>query len=333
MAINIARRKFFVVLGSTALAWPLAAQAQESRKLPIIGLLSLGASPTDPANFRPFLEQMRELGYVDQQNVIFDRRFAAGDDSLISGFVADLVRRPVDIIVATGTRESIAAKQATSSIPIVTFVNPDPIGTGLAQSLARPGGNVTGLTTMDVEIYGKRLELLKQAVPSLRRAGVLVSGRQPLYDLDSQWARNFKAAADSVGVALEFVKADESNLDSAIAALAAGGAQGMVVTSDGIYVALGKKIAESALKHHLPAIFVFRSQVEAGGLLAYAAKVPDLSRRAAFFVDRILKGAKPADLPIERPTKFELFINLKTAKMLGLEIPPTLLALADEVIE
>jgi putative tryptophan/tyrosine transport system substrate-binding protein len=327
------RREFITLLTGVAVGWPLAAQAQEARKLPIIGLLSLGASPTDPANFRPFLEQMRELGYVDQQNVIFDRRFAAGDDSLISGFVADLVRRPVDIIVATGTRESIAAKQATSSIPIVTFINPDPIGTGLAQSLAHPGGNVTGLTTMDVEIYGKRLELLKQAVPSLRRAGVLVSGRQPLYDLDSQWARNFEAAANSVGVALEIVKADESNLDSAIAALAAGGAQGMVVTSDGTYVTLGKKIAESALKHHLPAIFVFRAQVEAGGLLAYAAKVSDLSRRAAFFVDRILKGAKPADLPIERPTKFELFINLKTAKMLGLEIPPTLLALADEVIE
>ena len=151
------RRRDFITLVGSAGVWPLAARAQQARKLPIIGLVSIGASRTDPANFRPFLEQMGELGYVEEKNVIFDRRFAGGDDSLISGFVADLVRRPVDIIVVTGTRESIAAKQATSSIPIVTIVNPDPIGMGLAQSLAHPGGNVTGLTTMDLEIYGNRL--------------------------------------------------------------------------------------------------------------------------------------------------------------------------------
>ena len=169
------RREFIVALGGAAV-WPLAARAQQARILPIVGLVSIGASRGDPANFRPFLDQMGELGYVDGQNVIFDRRFAGGDDGLISGFVADLVRRSVDVIVATGTRESIAAKQATSSIPIVTIVNPDPIGTGLAQSLAHPGGNVTGLTTMDIEIYGKRLEVLIQALPSLKRAGVLISG-------------------------------------------------------------------------------------------------------------------------------------------------------------
>jgi putative ABC transport system substrate-binding protein len=323
------RREFIAVLGGAA-AWPLAAWAQ---RLPIIGLVSMGASPTDPANFRPFLEQMRALGYVDGQNVIFDRRFAAGDDSLISGFVADLVRRPVDIIVATGTREAIAAKRATSSIPIVTFIHPDPIGMGLAESLAHPGGNVTGLTTMDVEIYGKRIELLKEAVPNLKRAGVLISGRQPQYKRDSLWARNFETAAQSLGVELDIVEADEKNLDSALAALTARGAQGLVVTSDGVYVAHATALAEGAIKHRLPAIFVFRQQVRSGGLLAYAAKVADLSRRAAFFVDRILQGAKPGDLPIEQPTQFELMINLKTAKLLGLEIPPTLLAQADEVIE
>src|SRR5277367_620655 len=161
----IPRREFVALVGGAAVAWPFAARAQQARSPPIIGLVSIGASATDPANFRPFLEQMLELRY-EGQNVIFDRRFAGGDDSLISGFVADLVRRPVDIIVVTGTRESIAAKQATSSIPIVTIVNPDPIGMGLAQSLAHPGGNVTGLTTMDFEIYGKRLEVLNRAVPS-----------------------------------------------------------------------------------------------------------------------------------------------------------------------
>jgi putative tryptophan/tyrosine transport system substrate-binding protein len=327
------RRRDFITLAGGAAIWPRTARTQQARTLPIVGLVSIGARRTDPANFRPFLEQMGELGYVDEQNVIFDRRFAGGDDSLISGFVADLVRRPVDIIVVTGTRESLAAKQATSSIPIVTIVNADPIGMGLAQSLSHAGGNVTGLTTMDIEIYGKRLEVLIQAVPGLKSAGVLISARQPLYKRDSPWARNFEASARSLGVMLEFIEADEGNLDSAIAALAAHGAQGLVVTSDGIYVALGKNIAESANKHRLPSIFTFREQVQAGGLLAYAAKTTDLSRRAAFFVDRILKGAKPADLPIEQPTTFELIINLKTAKVLGLTVPPALLATADEVIE
>ena len=326
---RLKRREFITLLGSAA-AWPLAARAQH---VPIIGLVSIGASPTDPANFRPFLEQMRELGYVDGQNVILDRRFAAGDDGLIGGFVADLVRRPVDIIVVTGTRETIAAKRATTSIPIVTFIHPDPIGMGLAESLAHPGGNITGLTTMDVELYGKRIEILKQAVPSLKRAGVLVSGRQPFYKVGSQWAHNFETEAHSLGIALDIVEADENNLDGMLATLAARGAQGLVVTSDGVYVALGKPLAEGAINHRLPAIFVFREQVRAGGLLAYAAKVADLSRRAAFFVDRILKGARPTDLPIEQPTKFELVINLKTAKALGLEIPPMLLAFADAVIE
>jgi putative tryptophan/tyrosine transport system substrate-binding protein len=324
------RRRTFISLVGSAAAWPLAARAQ---RVPVVGLVSIAASTAEPANFRPFLGQMRELGYVDGQNIIFDRRFAAGDDSLIVGFVADLVRRPVDIIVATGTREAIAAKQATSSIPIVLFTHPDPVGLGLAESLARPGGNVTGLTTMDVELYGKRVELLKQMVPSLKRAGVLVSGRQPFYKLGSSWAYKFETDATSLGITLDIVEADESNLDSALAALTNRHAQGLVVTSDGVFVAQGKALAEGAIKHRLPSIFAFRQQVQDGGLLAYAAKVADLSRRAAFFVDRVLKGAKPADLPIEQPTEFELVINLKTSKALGLEIPPTLLATADEVIE
>jgi putative ABC transport system substrate-binding protein len=327
------RREFITFLGGAIAPWSIAARAQQGQRLPIVGLVSIGSSATDPANFRPFLEQMRELGYVDEQNIIFDRRFAGGNDSLISGFVADLVRRPVDVIVATGTREALAAKSATSSIPIVTFISPDPIGMGLAQSLAHPGGNVTGLTTMDLDIYGKRVELLSQAVPNLKRAAVLVSGRQPLYSRDSPWARNVETAAKSLGVTLEFFEADESNLDGTLAAMVTHGAQGLVVTADGVYVALGKEIAEGAISHRLPTIFVYREQVQAGGLLAYAAKIADLSRRAAYFVDRILKGVKPADLPIEQPTKFEFVINLKTAKTLGLSVPPSLLAIADEVIE
>jgi len=330
--MTVRRRDFITLLGGAA-AWPLAALGQQGQRLPVVGLVSIGASATDPANFRPFLEQMRELGYVNEQNLIFDRRFAGGNDSLINGFVADLVRRPVDVIVATGTREALAAKSATSSIPIVTFLSPDPIGMGLAQSLAHPGGNVTGLTTMDLDVYGKRVELLSQAVPNLKRAAVLASGRQPLYSRDSVWARNIEASAKLLGITLEFFEADESNLDTTLTAMVAHGAQGLVVTSDGVYVALGKHIAESAINHRLPTIFVYREQIQAGGYLAYAAKTADLSRRAAYFVDRILRGEKPADLPLEQPTRFEFVVNLKTAKALGLTVPPNLLAIADEVIE
>jgi putative tryptophan/tyrosine transport system substrate-binding protein len=331
------RRDFITVMGGATAAWPLTAtwpfvaSAEPGRA--VIGLVSIGASPDDPANFRPFLQQMAELGYTDGRNVKYERRFAAGNDSLVEGFIADLVRRQVDIIVVTGTRETIAAKRATSSIPIVTFLHPDVIGAGLAQSLSRPGGNLTGLTTLDTDLYGKRLQIFKQAVPNLTRAGVLVSGRQPAYARGSSWEHSFQEAARSLKIELEIAEADERNLEPVLDTLAARGVQGLVVTSDGVYVAQAKALAEGALKYRLPTMFVYRRQVQAGGLMAYAARTPDLSRRAAFFVDRIIKGAKPADLPVEQPIHFELIINLKTARVLGLEPSATLLALADEVID
>jgi putative tryptophan/tyrosine transport system substrate-binding protein len=328
--IQLRRREFITLLGGAA-ACPFAAAAQPAQ--PVIGLVSIGASPTDPANLRPFLQQMAELGYVDGRNIKFEPRFAAGNDSLVEGFMADLVRRQVDVIVVTGARETIAAKQATSSIPIVTFLHPDLIGAGFAESLARPGGNLTGLTTLDTDLYGKRLEILKQAVPNLTKAGVLVSGRQPSYGRGSPWEQALRAAAHSMKIELEITEADESNLESVLDSLAARGQQGLIVTSDGIYVAQAKVLAERIIKNRLPAMFVYRQQVQDGGLMAYAARTPDLSRRAAFFVDRIIRGAKPADLPIEQPTHFELIINLKTAKVLGLDLPATLLAQADEAIE
>jgi putative ABC transport system substrate-binding protein len=330
--LDQSRRKFLALLGGSA-ACPFTAAAEPVHSAPIVGLVSIGASQDDPANFRPFLQQMAEFGYADGRNIKFERRFAAGDDGLVDRFMADLVRRQVDIIVVTGTRETIAAKRATSSVPIVTFLHPDVIGAGLAQSLARPGGNLTGLTTLDTDLYGKRLEILKQAVPNLRKVGVLVSGRQPSYGRGSPWEQAFQAAARSLMVELEIAQADEKNVESVMDSLSERGQQGLVVTSDGIYVAQAKVLAERAIKDHLPAMFVYRQQVQDGGLMAYAARTPELSRRAAFFVDRIIKGAKPADLPIEQPTRFELIINLKTAKVLGLDLPATLLAQADEVIE
>jgi putative ABC transport system substrate-binding protein len=330
------RREFITLLGGAAVAAmvrPLAARAQEPRALPVVGLVSVGADSTNPVVYRHFFEQMRQLGYVEGQNILFERRFAGGHDELIGDFAADLVRRAVDVIVVTGQREVLAAKRATSSIPIVTVVNPDPIGMGLAASLARPGGNVTGLTTMDFGIYGKRVEILKEAVPGLTRAALLVSPNNLTYKRGSQWARDVEADARGLGVELSLVEADAANIGSKIAAAAGSGVGGLVIAFDGVYVANRARIAESTIKYRIPAIFGFRPHAEVGGLLVYAARISDLSRRAATFVDRILKGTKPADLPIEQPTRFDLIINLKTAKAIGVEIPPTLLARADEVIE
>jgi putative ABC transport system substrate-binding protein len=324
------RRDFITALGGAALVWPPVARAQ-NQALPRVGLVSVGADPSNPVIYVPFFEQMRQLGYVDGQNIVFERRFAAGRDELIGDFVADLVRRTVDVIVVTGQREVLAAKRATSSIPIVTVVNPDPIGMGLAASLARPGGNVTGLTSMDFGIYGKRIEILREAVPGLKKVVLLVSPGNVTYKRNTQWAHDVEAAARGLGVDLAIVEAAPAGVDAAIAAAAAAGADGLVVALDGVYVARREEIADSTIKHRMPAIFGLREHAEVGGLLVYAARISDLSRRAAFFVDRILKGT--ADLPIEQPTKFDLIVNLKTAKAIGLDVPPTLQARADEVIE
>ena len=326
------RRREFMLIGCAA-ALPRAARAQQASPLPRVGLVSIGADPGDPVVFGPFLEQLRELGYVEGRNIILERRFAAGRDELIGDFVADLVQRKVDIIVVTGNRESITAKHATSTIPIVTIVSSDPIRTGLAASLAHPGGNVTGLTTMDWGIYGKRIEILKQVVPNLSKAALLLSLGNGTYAPGSPWAHDVETDARSLGVELFIVETDPTSVESAIASAAAAGAQALVGASDGTVVARRREIAESAITYRLPTMFAFRENVVVGGLMMYAARVADLSRRAAFFVDRILKGSKPSDLPIEQPTAFELIINLKTAKILDLTVPPLLLAQADEVIE
>ena len=319
------------VLGAAAL--PVAALAQH---VPRVGLVSIGADPGNPVVFTPFLEQMRELGYTDGSNVVFERQFAGGRSELIDEIVRDLVNRKVDVIVVTGQRESIAARRATSAIPIVMVINPDPVGLGLARSLSRPGGNVTGLTTMELDLYSKRVEILKEALPTVRRAALLVSRGNPTYGRGSNWARQVEAAGRLLGVNIELVEAEHVTTDAvvaAVAAAAANGVQALLGASDGVLVAARKEIADAAIRHNLPTVFAFRLNVEAGGLISYSAKVADLSRRAAVFVHRILNGTAPADLPIERATSFELIINLKTARAIGVEIPSSLLAQADEVIE
>ena len=326
------RREFTTLIGCAALL-PRATRAQQASSLPRVGLVSIGADPGDPVVFRPFLGQLRELGYIEGRNISLERRFAAGRDEVIGDFVADLVQRKVDVIVVTGDREGLTAKNATSTIPIVTIVATDPIRIGLAVSLARPGGNVTGLTTMDRGIYGKRIEILKQVVPHLSKTALLLTLGNGTYTPGSPWAHDVETDARSLGVELFIVETDATNLEAAIASAAAHGAQALVVASDGTLVARRREIAESAITHRLPTMFAFRENVLAGGLMMYAARVADLSRRAAFFVDRILKGSRPSDLPIEQPITFELIINLKTAKILDLTLPPPLLAQADEVIE
>ena len=328
---DMRRRDFIAALGGAA-AMPLATQAQQ-RTIPRVGLVSIGADPLNPVNFLPFLQQFRALGYVEGQNVILERRFAAGQAERIAGFVADLVDHNIDVIVTTGSREADAAKRATASIPIVTVLHPDLVGSGLAQSLAQPGGNVTGLTVMEPELDGKRIEILKHAVPGLQRVGLMISRAREDYRQGSPRRRASEAAARSLNVTTEIGEFDIDTTETVISAIAARGVQGLVYLADGVSISRRKEIAARATSHRLPTIFALRQNVEAGGLMSYAARLSDLSRRAAFFVDRILKGARPADLPIEQPTTFELVINLRTAKALGVTLPPALLAIADEVIE
>jgi putative ABC transport system substrate-binding protein len=326
------RRDFIMLLGGAAASWPVTARTQQAqRTIPRIGLVSIGADPANPVNFVPFLQQFRELGYIEGQNVFIERRFAAGQANLIAGFVADLVDRNVDVIVTTGSREVEAARRATASIPIVTVLHPDLVGMGFAQSLAKPGGNVTGLTVMEPELDGKRIEIIKQAVPGLQKIGFMVSRAREDYINARRGAA--EAAARSLNVSVEFGEFDMDSAGAAISAVAARGVQALVYPADGVSVSRRKEIADRAISYKLPTIFALRPNVDAGGFLLYSARLSDLSRRAASFVDRILKGAKPTELPIEQPTTFELVVNLKTAKALGLTPPPALLALADEVIE
>jgi putative tryptophan/tyrosine transport system substrate-binding protein len=328
------RRDVLALLGApAALAMLTPAHAQQP-VVPHIGLVSIGADPTNPVIFAPFLQQMRALGYLDGHNIQFEKRFAGGHDERIGGFMADLVQREVQAIVVTGQRETEAAHKATTSIPIVTIVHPDPIGMGLAQSLARPGANVTGLTAMETaELHGKRMELLKQAVPGLQTVGVLVSNGRADYKRDTAWFAALDGVARPLGLSLDHVGFEADTVDAAISAALGRGTQALICLADGVVIARRVDIAETALRLKLPTISAQRPNVDAGGLMSYSGRIADMSRRAAFFVDRILKGAKPADMPIEQPTTFELIVNLKTAKALGLTLPPAVLALADEVIE
>jgi putative ABC transport system substrate-binding protein len=327
------RRREFIILLASATACPLAAHAQQQAgKVPRIGFLGV-TSPSDrPSLLDAFRQGLRELGWVEGQNIFIDYRYAEGRLDRLPELAAELVRLKVDIIVSVGTQGVTAARNATETIPIVMIGVRDPVGTGLIASLARPGGNVTGVSgSAGLEIVTKQLELLKETAPKAHRVTILSNPDNAYHELA---IREVNVAAESLGVQLQLLEARGPNeFDGAFAAMAKERVGALLVLSDSIFNSHQALLADFAARSRLPAVYGVRESVEAGGLMSYGPSFPDFYRRSAAYVDKILKGAKPADLPVEQPTKFELVINLKTAKALGLTVPPTLLARADEVIE
>ncbi|SRR6266849_4533544 len=324
------RRTFLRTLAGGLLGAPLAAEAQPAGKIWKIGFL--GGSRSNVGFTEAFEQGLRELGYVDGQNIAIEYRFAEGKDERLPLLAAELVDLKVDVLVAPLTQGTLAAKHATKTIPIVMVNVAGPVESGFVGSLARPGGNVTGLSRLTPELIGKNLELLKEAVPQADRVAALANPTNPLYPV---MVRNAKHAAGSLGVELiRVVEARAPNeLDGAFASIARERANAVLVLPDGMFWGQRRRIADLALKNHLPSSFQNSEHTEAGGLMSYAPNSFAPYRRAAVYVDKILKGAKPAELPVEQPTKLELTINLKTAKALGLTIPQSLLQRADQVIE
>ena len=320
------RRAFLSTMAGGLLAVPLAAEGQQTRKVPRIGVLG-GQSPEISPPILALRQGLSELGYVEGQNIAIEWRWAQGKNERYPDLAAELVKLKVDIIVAPTTAGAQAAQRATKTIPIVMGFVSDPVALGLVANLARPGGNITGLGVPTPEIAGKRLQLLREVAPTVARIAVLSDPSQPA-DL-----RGTEAAAQALGVQLQVWKVgSDGELDRAFTAIARARAAGIIILGSTTLFANRARIAQLAIRHRLPTSAWARELTEAGCLMSYGANLHDVARRAAYFVDKILKGAKPGDLPIEQPTKFELVINLKTAKALGLTIPPSLLGRADEVI-
>lgn len=318
------RREFITLLGGWAALCPLAARAKSFK----IGLLDTGLGEYFSV---PFMRKLVELGYVEGRNVVIERRSAGGNAALLTDLAADLVRQQVDVIVTAGTPAGFAAKKATSTIPIVLGANSDPVGVGLVASLARPGGNTTGNSLMAPDLSAKRLDILHTLAPGVSRIAILWDSSNPGM---AERVRETKIAADQSHVLLHTVGPRNLNeLNTAFADLLTARPDALLVTAETFTRQHLVRILDFANNSKIPAMFEDSSYVVAGGLMSYGPDLQDVFRKAAIFVDKILKGAKPADLPIEQPTKFELVINLNTAKALGLIIPPALLATADKVIE
>jgi putative ABC transport system substrate-binding protein len=319
------RRRAFISLLGGAAAWPLGAKAQQRSKIPRIGIVD------DAPMWQAFRDALRELGYIEGQTVSYEYRYAEGVPDRLATVTAELVRRPVDLIAVYGTPPTEAAKAATTTIPIVMVGVGDPVGTGLVASLARPGGNITGNTVLSPDLSAKRLQLLREAIPTVARVAYLTNP-------DNAGTLNvlaeLKRAAAPAGMALIGVElGSASDFDAALAVMLRERTEVLLVSNDPLHLLHVGRIIDFLAKNRIAGMFQAKENVAAGGLMAYGASVPDLFRRAAAYVHRILQGAKPADLPVELPTKFDLAINLKTARALGLDLPALLVARADEVIE
>jgi putative tryptophan/tyrosine transport system substrate-binding protein len=329
--MQLERRKFIALLGGAAAAWPLAARAQQPA-MPVIGFLSSASPDRDAGRLRAFRQGLSEAGYVEDKNVAFEYRWAEEKIDRLPALAADLIGRKVAVIVQAGeVNGAVVAKAATTTIPIVFTTARDPVELGLVASLNRPGGNVTGVTTLSTELEPKRLELLHGVVPAATAFGALVNPSSPNVGVLS---KSLQAAAGTLGLKLQILNAGtEAEFDSAFASLAQMKAGGLMIGSDALFISRGERLGALSVRHAVPAIFQFRAFAAAGGLMSYGAEMADLYRQSGVYTGRILKGEKPADLPVFQATKVELIINLKTAKALGLEVPPALLARADEVIE
>jgi len=309
------------------------AQAQPANRVPRIGYLARRTAPTtsvpDPS-INALRKGLRDLGYIEGKNILVDSRYAEGMEDRLPGLAAELLRLNVDVIVSPTLPGIRAAKQATNTIPIVVVTQEDPVATGLIDSLARPGGNITGLTTLSRELSGKRLEVFKEAVPRLSRFGIIT-----LADTSSSGFKEYETAVAAQRLQVQSLEVNGStpDFDAVFQRAAKGRVNGLITGSAVLLVSYAKRIAELALNYRLPSMYERSGYAEAGGLMSYAASDVEAFRRAAMYVDKILKGAKPADLPVEQPKKFELEINLKTAKQIGLTIPPNVLARADRVIK
>ena len=311
-----------VALACGALAAPLAANAQQARTVPRIGFLSAASASSVSARVEAFMAGLRELGYVEGQNLIIEWRWADGRHDRLPEFAEELVRLKPDLIVTHGVVPTLTAKRATAAIPIVFASADDAVGPGLVSSLARPGGNVTGLTIMAPELSGKRLELLREMIPRLTRLAVL---RNPTNPVSVPELKETQVAAASLGLKIQSLEvADPDGFARAFSAMTRERAGALIVLSDAWFLGRHTQIVGHATNRRLPAIYSTREFVEAGGLMSYGPNLPDLWRRSATYVDKILKGAKPADLPVEQPMRFDLVINMKTAKALGLTIPQTI---------
>ena len=325
------RREFMTFLGGAAIASPIGALAQQTTNVPRVGILSDESPSVGAESFEPFAQGLRELGWIEGRNIVFEHRSAERKNEILPSLAAELVRLEPNVLLAIGTPSARAAKGATQTIPIVFARTTDPVGWGLVTSLARPGGNLTGLSVQLTELTGKRLELLITAVPDAKRVGVLWD---PNFPPAASQLREVEGAARSLN--LEIIPTEvrgPDDFEPALQAMVEQRAGALIVVPGVLFVENIRQLADLTVRARLPTMFYRREFVEVGGLMSYGTNFSDMYWRAATYVDKILKGAKPADIPVEQPTKFELVINLNTAKALGLVLPFTLLARADEVIE